>query len=331
MIELAVASGKGGVGKSTVSSSIALVLKWKGVDVVLVDADADAPNLHLVLGIDRWEAVEPYKDSWVAKIDYSKCTNCGYCYDACPFEAITSLDDRYEINEIVCEGCLTCSLVCPEKAVRRERVERGIVRVASSRYGFKLVSARLNPGRPNSGRLVTEEKERGKKFAREDSVIVVDSSAGIGCQVVSSLAGANLAILVVEPTPASFSDMKRVHTLTKHFAQPSVLVVNKYDTNPNFLPEIESYARENEIEIIGMIPYDESVPKSMVMLKPVLEVFPERGASKALLSIGERVYEIVSRWKEWSLTHLPKHEPYRPIIIKPDENAYKRSGEDRVK
>ncbi len=330
MIELVVASGKGGVGKSTVSSSIALVLKEKGMDLVLVDADADAPNLHLIFGVEGWEEVESYRDSWVARIDYDKCTNCGYCYDACTFGAIGK-GERYVINEIICEGCLTCSLVCPEKAVSRERVERGIVRVGSTGYGFKLVSARLNPGRPNSGRLVTEEKERAKKLAREDSVIVVDASAGIGCQVVSSLAGANLAILVVEPTPASFSDMKRVHKLTKHFAQPSVLVVNKYDANLEFLPKLEGYARENKMEVIGMIPYDDSVPKSMALLKPVLKAFPDRPASKALKEVGERVYEIISEWDEWAPRHLPKPEPYRPIILKPEGNFYKKRPQDRAR
>ena len=320
-LEIAVASGKGGVGKSTVSSTVAIMLARGGRKVVAVDADADAPNLHLVLGVTRWEEERSYSDTMVAKIIDDRCTRCGECEKVCTYAAIRQLDDgRYWINPVLCEGCSTCSLVCPVKgAIVREKRESGKIRVARSGYGFTLVSARLNPGRPNTGKLVTEEKDLAKKLSDEGTVIVLDSAAGIGCQVVSSLAGAHIAILVAEPTPASLGDLKRVHALTKHFMMPVALVINKYDVKEDMTKLIERYAGDNGIEVIGKIPYDDAVPRSMAMMMPVIEAFPRSPAARALVEIGQRVVEITADWRRWWIEHKPKKpEPYKPVIISPD-------------
>ncbi|RLE61495.1 MAG: ATPase [Thermoprotei archaeon] len=321
MLEIAVASGKGGVGKSTIASSIAIVLARKGVDLVVVDADADAPNLHLIFGIEEWHIEEPYGEAMVAEIIQEKCTRCGRCMEECPYGAIDLVNGQYVINKILCEGCLTCTLVCPVKgAIVRHKLVSGYIRETPTQYGFPLISARLEPGRPNTGKIVSEEKERARAKAKQDSVIVVDSAAGIGCQVVSSLAGANMSILVVEPTPASFSDLKRVYVLTRHFMQPAALVINKYDINEDFLPQIKSFASDNNLEILGMIPYDENLPISMAHMKPMIEMFPDSPASKELVKIAEKVYDIVVNWRKWYIEHRPKQPmPYKPQIIRPED------------
>lgn len=319
-LELAIASGKGGVGKSTVSSTVAIMLARSGREVVAVDADADAPNLHLVLGVDGWREEKPYSDTMIAKIVDDICVRCGVCADVCTYDAVHLLEDgRYMISPVLCEGCSTCSLACPiDGAIVRERVESGKVLLADTGYGFPLVSARLNPGRPNTGKLVTEEKDVAKSIANENTIIVLDSAAGVGCQVISSLAGAHIAILVAEPTPASLSDLKRVHTLTKHFMMPSAIVINKYDIREDLTEEIEIYSKENGIEIMGRIPYDDVVPRSMAMMKPLIEAFPDSPAAKALKRIGMEVIEIVSDWRRWWIQHKPKRpEPYKPVIISP--------------
>ncbi len=319
MLELVVASGKGGVGKSTLTSTIALYLAKKGYRVIAVDADADAPNLHLIYGITSWDYEEDYIGSHIAIIDYNKCTGCGECARVCPYNAIELVNNKYVIDEIICEGCLTCSLVCPEKAIRRRRVSSGKIRIAKTRYGFQLVSAKLSVGRPNSGKLVSELKEIARSMANEDTVIVVDAAAGIGCQVISSLAGAHAVILVTEPTPAGLSDLKRVHAIVKQFLQPSGIVVNKYDLNKEYTKYIIDYARSEEMDVLGLIPYDEHVPKSMAYMKPLIELYPESPAAKALLEISEKIEErIIRNWREWLSKHRPrKPSPYKPIILKP--------------
>jgi len=320
MMEIAIASGKGGVGKSTLSAAIVITLAKRGRDVIAVDADADAPNMHLIMGLERWEWEEPYKESMVAKIIQEKCIQCGECQRVCPYKAIYMDEEGFKVNSIICEGCLTCSLVCPvEGAIVREQAVSGVLRTTKTKYGFPLISARLNPGRPNSGKLVTEEKTKARELADKDTVIVVDSAAGIGCQVVSSLAGANMAVLVVEPTPASFNALKRVHKLTKHFMQPAAIVINKWDINPTLSEEIELFASRNNLDFLGKVPYDDSIPRSMALMAPVIEVFPDSPASRALLEIADRVNSILDDWMIWFLRFRPKKpEPYKPIILKPE-------------
>ncbi len=284
-----------------------------------MDADADAPNLHLVLGTgERWDWEEPYSDAMVAEIVPERCTGCGVCREVCPYGAVYVEDGSYRINRVICEGCLTCTLACPEKgAIRRRRVESGRIMGVSTPYGFPLVSASLNPGRPNSGKLVTEEKARARRMGPE--IVVVDSAAGIGCQVVSSLAGADAAFLVVEPTPASFGALRRVLKLTRHFSQPAGVLINKVDMNPGFSDEIREFARGENLDLVGEVPYDDAVPRSMALMRPVFEVFPDSPASKALIEAAERVADILEDWEGWYARFRPRRpEHYVPIIIKPE-------------
>ncbi len=319
LLEIAIASGKGGVGKSTVASTLALYLHRAGYRIVAADADADAPNLHLIYGLTSWEHEEEYMDSWIAEIDYSRCTNCGVCAEVCSYEAIRLSKGKYIINKIICEGCLTCSLACPEKAIERKKTSSGKIRWGKTAYGFPLVSASLYPGRPNSGKLVTQVKNIARGLSGKEGVLIVDSAAGIGCQVISSLAGANAAILVVEPTPASLSDLKRVHAVAKQFLLPSALVINKYDINPDYVDKILNYAKRENIDVLGYIPYDDNVPKAMAQMKPLVELYPETPAAKALLNTASRVRErVIESWRQWFSKHRPKKpSPYKPIILKP--------------
>ena len=317
-LELVVASGKGGAGKSTVASALALHLHREGWDVIVVDADATAPNQHLLLGASSWERVERVEGPGVAVIDQGRCDGCGKCLEACPFGAILKVGERYVVNSVVCEGCMACALVCRAGAISRARSEVGVVRIARTRYGFTLVSAELLPGRPNSGKLVAREREVASELASASTVVVVDSAPGIGCQVIASLAGADMALLVAEPTPAGLSDLRRVHRLTRHFMQPSALVINKSDISREVSREIARYASEHGIDLVGEIPYDDAVVESVSTMMPVTEYRPGSRAAEALSSIASRVEGILRGWRAWSEEHRPKRpEPYIPEIIRP--------------
>ncbi len=318
MLEITVASGKGGVGKTTITASILITLASRGYDVIAVDADADAPNLHIALGIDRWDYIEDYSESEVAEIDQDKCIRCGSCMEVCSYKAIYLDDGVYKVNKLICEGCPTCRLVCPVDAIYMVRASTGVIRYTKTRYDFTLISARLEPGRPNSGKLVSREREYARGFAREDSIILIDAAAGIGCQVISSIAGSNATILVAEPTKASFNDLKRVYRVARHFMQPTALVINKYDLNEDMTHRLIKYADENNIYLLGLIPYDDTIPKSISLMKPVILAYPDSKASKALREISEKVVEIIKNWSEWYIKYRPKKpHPYKPIIIKP--------------
>ncbi len=174
----------------------------------------------------------------MARINAESCVRCGICAERCPpYDCIKVIDGGdYVVNELTCEGCNVCGLVCPVPGtITLEEVRSGIVRKAMTRYGFPpLVSAQLDVGRPESGKLVTKEKEWAKSLMRELGLehMIVDSAAGIGCQVIASVGGADLTILVAEPTPASLSDVQRVYRVVQHFRQPAHLIINKADLNP---------------------------------------------------------------------------------------------------
>ncbi len=298
-MELTIASGKGGVGKSTVASTLAIELHKRYSNVIAVDADADAPNLHLILGVDKWDREEALTSTAVAEIDYEKCTSCGVCKDICTFRAIKRIDDRYVVNDMLCEGCKACQFVCPEEAIKIKPSESGLIRIAVTKYGFPLISAKLYVGKANSGKLVMREKELAKEIGRGNVLRIVDAAAGIGCQVIASLAGSDLAILVAEPTPASLSDLKRVYALTRHFMIPVVLVINKYDLHLEHAKTIEEFADKEKIEVIGKIPYDERVPMSMAKLKPFIEEYPNSETTKSLLEIVDE-----GKFKGLTLIHI---------------------------
>ncbi|WP_457741571.1 P-loop NTPase [Thermococcus sp.] len=290
-MQIAIASGKGGVGKSSITASLLYFLKDR-YKLIAVDADAEAPNLGLLLGVEKWEEEREHIGAKVARINTETCVRCGICYERCPYESIYIDDEgNYVVNELTCEGCNVCGLVCPvQGTITLEQVRSGVIRKATTKYGFPIISAQLDVGRPESGKLVTEEKEWAKKLMEELNLehIIVDSAAGIGCQVIASIGGADLTILVAEPTPASLSDVQRAYKVVQHFRQPAYLIINKADLNPGFTP-LKEWAESEGIPTIGEVPYDRAIPKSMATLKPVVEAFPDSPASKALREIAERV------------------------------------------
>ena len=295
-MQLAIASGKGGVGKSTVTASLLYLLKDE-YRLIAVDADADAPNLDLLLGVECWEEERELIGAKVARINTESCVRCGICQERCPYDCIKVVDGDYVVSELTCEGCNVCGLVCPVPGtITLEEVRSGVVRKTTTRYGFPLISAQLDVGRPNSGKLVTEEKEWAKKLMGELGLehMIVDSAAGIGCQVIASLGGADVAILVAEPTPASLSDVQRAYRVVQHFRQPAYLIINKADFNPGFTA-LREWAESDGIPILGEIPYDRAIPESMSMLKPFVEAFPDSKAADAMREIAERVREEILR------------------------------------
>lgn len=290
-MEIVVASGKGGVGKSLISSNLIRIL-GEEFRIAGVDADADAPNLHIIFNINRWDFEKNLSGAKVAVVDFSKCIKCGLCRNVCVYDAL-EWKDFPVIKEYICEGCYACGVICPTKAISLKDVESGVVRYVATQFGY-IISAELEVGRPNSGKLVSEEKNIARKFLDEKKVdhIIIDSAAGIGCQVIASLSSADIAILVAEPTKASLSDLMRVHSVVEHFGIKSYIILNKYGMGGS--PEIiERFAREKGIEIIGKIPYDSTVPKSLSARKPLVDLYPQSKATKKIREIVEAVRNFI--------------------------------------
>ncbi|NPA15712.1 MAG: P-loop NTPase [Deferribacteres bacterium] len=252
--EIVVVSGKGGTGKTTISSSFAVL----GGEKLIVDADVDAPDLHVVLKPKVLEA-HTFKGGKVAVIDRASCNFCGLCRELCRYDAIT---EEIEVDPVSCDGCALCYFACPEGAISLEEKDAGMWFVADTRAGF-MVHARLVPGEENSGKLVTVIRNRAKEIAEEEGIrlILIDGPPGIGCPVISSITGADDVVVVTEPTISGIHDLKRVVELCSNFGVRVYVVINRFDINIERCEEIEDWCDEWKVELLGRIPVDESIPR----------------------------------------------------------------------
>ncbi|MBN1367385.1 MAG: P-loop NTPase [Dehalococcoidales bacterium] len=263
MQEIIVLSGKGGTGKTSIVGSLAALATKK----VLADCDVDAADLHLLLSPVTKQTNE-FWSGQVAHIDSDKCTQCGLCQDLCRFNAISD----YKVEAVSCEGCGFCSHICPVEAITMKENLSGHLFVSDTKYG-PLIHAKLGIAQENSGKLVSQVRQQAKKIAMEQILdyIISDGPPGIGCPVISSLSGANLALLVTEPTLSGMHDLERVIDVCRHFGVPAVVCINKYDINEDNTTSIEKYCAERDIPIAAKIPFDNVVTKALVQGVPVIE------------------------------------------------------------
>lgn len=295
MKQIVILSGKGGTGKTTVTAAFAhlATIDHRQPRTVLVDADVDASNLELVLSPKMLEEHE-FKGGQVAIIDQELCESCGVCAELCRFDAITEQDGVYTVDPIACEGCALCFYQCPSGAIRTEEQVAGQWFRSQSRYD-PLFHAVLWPGQENSGKLVTLVKQQGRLLAMDEErdLVLVDGPPGIGCPVISAAAGADLALIVAEPTAAGIHDMVRALATTEHFGVPALVCINKADLYLEGTAEIEAYCEQRGLQVVGRLPFDTIVTEAMVQGQPVTAYRPDSPISQVLRATWERVVEAV--------------------------------------
>jgi MinD superfamily P-loop ATPase len=266
--QITVISGKGGTGKTTLVASFAALAENK----VIADCDVDAPDLHLLLHPEIIKK-EEFKGLKVAVMDKTLCTECGICEETCRFNAIALTEESgYAVNPARCEGCGACVFVCPQEAiVLKERVS-GYTLISKTEYGT-MAHAQLNIAEETSGKLVTVVRNRAQQVAENEQreLILIDGAPGIGCPVIASLTGVDLALVVTEPTMSGLHDLERILGVTRHFGIDSVVCINKYDINEENSQRITEFCQQRGIEVVGNIPYDPVVTEAMVAGKPVVE------------------------------------------------------------
>lgn len=269
MKEIVVISGKGGTGKTSVTASFAYL---GGNDIVVADCDVDAADMHLILEPDFAKA-ENFYSGVLAQINPEKCTNCGLCTTKCRYDAIHLINDQHTVHKINCEGCGYCAKICPVGAIDMIEQNVGDWYISTTKVKNTLVHARLGIGAENSGKLVAKVKNEAKQIATENNkdFIVVDGSPGVGCPVVSSLSGANFAVLVTEPSVSGLHDLKRVYELVKKFNIKAGCIINKADINNDVSNEIIQFLKDESIEHIASIPYNENFTNAMTQGKSVVE------------------------------------------------------------
>jgi MinD superfamily P-loop ATPase len=269
--ELVVISGKGGTGKTSIAGSFAELAQ----NAVFCDCDVDAANLGLLLRPVTKESVE-FRVSSKGYIDGSLCTGCGACEEICRFDAIKRIEKNdgphqqdsgpgFEVDFLSCEGCNLCARICPVNAITMQEVLSGHWYVSDTKHG-PLVHARLEPGEENSGMLVAAVRQKAREIAQEEGrgLIITDGPPGIGCPVIAALSGASTALVVTEPTLSGIHDLERVIQVCRHFNVPVMVCINKWDIDIDNTRLIQKTCEEAGHKVIGLVPYDDMVPKTMV-------------------------------------------------------------------
>ncbi|MCL6449064.1 MAG: ATP-binding protein [Armatimonadetes bacterium] len=285
MKELVIVSGKGGTGKTCVAGSLAALAENK----VLADCDVDAANLHL-LAAPRKTHREPYFGMPKAAVEKEKCRECGLCEQLCRFGAIRN----FQVDVPACEGCAVCFYACPAGAVKMTDHRAGYLFVSETEYG-PLVHARLGIAEGNSGKLVSAVRRRAKEIAEKEGygLIITDGPPGIGCPVISSLSGADLALAVTEPTAAGVHDLERVLDLVEHFGIKAAVCINKWDLNPENTLAVQSLCARKKIALAGKIPYDPAVIEAVRRNSPVVRN-GSGPAARAMKKLWDRLEKLLS-------------------------------------
>jgi MinD superfamily P-loop ATPase len=285
MKQITIISGKGGTGKTSITSSLTYFFNKPAI----VDADVETENMKILLSPASTD-VDIFKTGKVASIN-ENCIECGKCIEVCIFDAIST---DYVIDPLFCEGCGACGVVCPEDAIDFSIRTVGEYYRSSTDYG-ELFHAKVFPGEGNSGELVSLLRRHAEAYAeKEDKLILIDGSPGTGCPVIASITGVDMVVIVSEPTLTAVSDMMRVIELTEHFKIKCKIIINKYDINKNITKNIEKICKDKDIDILGKIPFDNTFVKSVIIGKPIVELAPDSKPSEILKVISDKIIAYIN-------------------------------------
>ena len=285
MRELVIISGKGGTGKTSLTAAFAALAAQEGRSI-LCDADVDAADLHLLMQPKIQQRTD-FMGGSLAEITPDLCTGCGTCRPLCRFDAIS---ETFEVDPIRCEGCGVCVDFCPVSAIEFPVQRCGEWYISDSRFG-PMVHARLGIAEENSGKLVSLIRKEVRQLAEEQQkdLIITDGPPGIGCPVIAAIGGATALVIVVEPTVSGLHDMERVIDLAAHFKVPGMIVVNKFDLNPEMTATIEAAATKHNVSLLGRVPFDPIFTHSMVEGKTLFEYGEETHTRKLVREIWAKI------------------------------------------
>jgi MinD superfamily P-loop ATPase len=258
---IAVASGKGGTGKTTVAVSLGLSLPR----CQFVDADAEEPNAHLFLN-PTIESSVPVP-MMVPEVDLERCTFCGKCAEFCQFNALAVVKQQVLVFPELCHGCGGCVYACPEQAITARQRQIGEVEVGTAR-GMRFIQGRLKAGEPSAVRIVREEMAQ----LEPDGPAIVDASPGTACAVQDTIDQADFCLLVTEPTPFGLHDLKMAMDTAEELGTPAGVVINRSGNRDGI---IEDECRKRDLPVLLKIPFDRRIAEAYARAQPLVDAFPD--------------------------------------------------------
>ncbi|MBN2456238.1 MAG: ATP-binding protein [Sedimentisphaerales bacterium] len=264
-MQIAVASGKGGTGKTTIATNLACSIARMGKTVQYLDCDVEEPNGHIFLkpDIEDTQSVT----IGVPEVDTQKCNGCGKCGQLCQYSAIICLKGKALVFEQLCHSCGGCMLVCPTVAIKEKPKEIGFVDMGSSN-GVKFGQGRLKIGDIHTPSLI----KRVKKEAVNNGVVIIDAPPGTSCPVIEAVKGADFVLLVTEPTPFGLNDLKLAVGMVRELKIPFAVVVNQSDLGDD---KVQRYCDDENIQIILEIPNDRRIAEAYSVGKMIVDVLSE--------------------------------------------------------
>jgi len=267
-MKIAIASGKGGTGKTTIATAFAQALSKERKSVSLLDCDVEAPNSHIFIQpeLDQFEDV----NMLIPSVDAEAGTGCGKCAEVCQFHAIVVIGGQTLVFPEMCHGCGSCTLICPEKAITEIPNRLGILEGGLSREGIRFGHGILDIGEPMAVPVISKLKKWQDLMDAE--VVLIDSPPGASCPVVESLRGADYIILVTEPTPFGLHDLRQAYKVTQELEIPAGVIINRAGIGDT---GVEQYCEEMGLQILMQIPLEREIGQGIAQGKSLLEIKPE--------------------------------------------------------
>ena len=274
-MRIVVASGKGGTGKTTVATSLALTA---GDSVRFLDCDVEAPNAALFLNpvLDNRKEV----GIQLPVVDEALCTHCGKCAEVCEFHAIAVIGKKILVFPELCHGCGSCTLVCPEKAISERLDVMGVLESGLTATGVDFAQGVMNVGEPMAVPIIRELKkwnflrhcERSEAISAPIEIEIRDAPPGASCPVVETMRGADFILLVTEPTPFGLHDLKQVVGIARELGIPAGVVINRDGIGDN---AVEAYCAEAGLPILLRIPMERRFAEAIASGKTLVDAAPE--------------------------------------------------------
>jgi MinD superfamily P-loop ATPase len=277
-MRIAVASGKGGTGKTTVATSLALSVavdltqtgSTTSNPLLFLDCDVEAPNAHLFLrpSFERRQEV----GILIPQVDEASCTHCGKCAEVCQYHAIAVLGEKVLVFPQLCHGCGSCTAMCPERAMSEVPDVMGVMESGPGAHGINFARGVMNVGEPMATPIIRQLKQWASPLPGQ--IVIADAPPGTSCPVVESVRGADYLLLVTEPTPFGLHDLRLAVQVGRELNLPMGVVINRAGIGDG---GAEEFCQNEGLPVLMHIPFKRSIADGIAQGRPLIEIHPEYG------------------------------------------------------